>query len=109
MEKSGQDEIRIQIMWAPTSAFFLKSLCIFENNSPADFFSKELTHHQNKEKLFFHICMMDIGSDKMFLSHTPGSPTDTSMGYTDFSKQGNGDYCGKYSNGVFGDEPNDHE
>lgn len=53
--------------------------------------------------------MMDIGSDKMFLSHTPGSPTDTSMGYTDFSKQGNGDYCGKYSNGVFGDEPNDHE
>lgn len=67
MEKSGQDEIRIHITWAPTSALFLKLLCIFLNNGPADFFSRELTHHQNKEKLFFQICMMDVGSDKMFL------------------------------------------
>lgn len=54
---------------------------------------------------------MDLGSDKMFLSPIlldlilkPARDTQK-----DFSKQGNGDYCGKYSNGVFGDEPNDDE
>lgn len=30
MENSGQDENIIQISWAPTSALFLKLLCIFK-------------------------------------------------------------------------------
>lgn len=55
--------------------------------------------------------MMDLGSDVMLLSPILldlllMSAWDRQK---DFSKQGNGDYCGKYSNGVFSDKPSDYQ
>lgn len=70
-----------------------------------------MTWPSHKDKLFFQICMMDLGSDVMLLSPILldlllMSAWDRQK---DFSKQGNGDYCGKYPNGVFSDKPSDYQ
>lgn len=53
--------------------------------------------------------MMDLGSDILLLSPILLDLLLTSAWdrQKDFSKQGNGDYCGKHSNGVFGDKPSE--
>lgn len=54
---------------------------------------------------------MDLGSDRMLLypillDCLLKSAWDTQK---DFSKQGNVDYCGKYSTGVLGNKPIDYQ
>lgn len=70
-----------------------------------------MTWPSNKDKLFFQICMMDLGSDITLLSPIlPDLPLTSAWdGQKDFSKQGNGDYCVKYSHGVIGDKPSDYQ